>query len=120
MSRTKSSAKEVLDDFIPAKARAHLLDVWAVREGEHDRCMFTCEPKVDSFMTLSGVGAVWLDTPTEHYAHDEVLLTWLKTPDEAGKGSRPMTKAEADVVMRQNFGHLGIVKGKRDDYAIRA
>eukprot|EP00971_Amphidinium_carterae_P066386 1314701-Amphidinium_carterae.1 len=122
-SRGKNSAKEVLDELIPAKARAHLLDVWGVREGEQGRCMFTCrvaEPKVDSFMTLSGAGAVWFDTPNDHYAGDEVSLTWLKTQDEDGKGTRPMTKAEADVVMRQNYGHLGIVRGKRDDFAIRA
>eukprot|EP00971_Amphidinium_carterae_P225181 4466479-Amphidinium_carterae.1 len=123
LSRTKNSAKEVLDDLIPSKARSHLLDVWNVREGDGNRCYFTCrvtEPKVDSFMTLSGAGAIWFDTPSDHYTRDEVLLTWLKTQDDDGKGSRPMSKDEVDVVMRQNYGHLGIIQGKREDYAIRA
>eukprot|EP00971_Amphidinium_carterae_P156657 3105276-Amphidinium_carterae.3 len=91
LSRGKNAAKEVLDELIPAKARTHLLDVWGVREGDHGRCLFTCrvaEPKVDSFMTLSGAGAVWFDTPNEHYSADEVSLTWLKTPDEGAKEAR--------------------------------
>eukprot|EP00971_Amphidinium_carterae_P208097 4129199-Amphidinium_carterae.1 len=122
LSKGKHAAREVMDDLIPTKARVHLLDIWNVKEGDGSKCTFVCrvaEPKVDSFMTLSGAGAVWFDTPSDHYSREEVLLTWLKTNDGDG-GNRPMSKAEAEVVMRQNYGHLGIVQGKNNDFAIRA
>eukprot|EP00971_Amphidinium_carterae_P275374 5463753-Amphidinium_carterae.1 len=71
-------------------------------------------------MALSGAGSIWLDTPSEHYWKEEVILTCLKVQDGDGQGTKPMTKHEVDNVMRQNYVHLGIVRGKREDFVIRA
>eukprot|EP00971_Amphidinium_carterae_P019188 377644-Amphidinium_carterae.1 len=63
-------------------------------------------------MVLSGAGSIWLDTPSEHYGKDEVI-------DSDGQATKPMLKHEVEAIMRQNYRHVGIVKGKRDDFAIR-
>eukprot|EP00971_Amphidinium_carterae_P332426 6466583-Amphidinium_carterae.1 len=124
-SKKKGVPTAALAELLPARARPHLVDVWGVKKNDNDCYTFSSRvtlEKLEPFLAVSGSGCIWIDTPAGYPDKDSVRVTWLKTrdPDDDGAPPMPMDRKSIDDLLKQFPGHLGLVRGRSGDLAVRA
>eukprot|EP00971_Amphidinium_carterae_P098100 1940755-Amphidinium_carterae.1 len=121
-SKRKGAAVEALAELLPTKAKAHLLDVWAFQPNGEAGYTFCCRitlEKTEAFLALSGAGCIWTDTPSGLPEREELRVTWLKTRDPTTGLPTPLDRKSIDSLLRRHPGHLGLIRGKEDELAVR-
>eukprot|EP00971_Amphidinium_carterae_P166858 3306531-Amphidinium_carterae.1 len=123
-STKRGAPMTALAELLPSKARPHLLDVWGVRLNESSSCYnFLCrvtESKTEAFLSTSGSGCIWLDTPSTYKDKEEIQITWMKERASDGRLTEAMDRAAIDSILRQHSNHLGLIKGRNGEIAVRA